>query len=468
VVDLKRKLARLGGNGPSAPARSSGASSAQGEPVVESGRQDPPSRAPLVPREPSASRTETESKPASPPDKLRRLVELRARIDAMMTREAQRPRRATPPPATQALPTVARETPAGPLHVCESLYGLAHRHGTVPIGACLDAASSLVADLALDPDLAAVDLRRLLFFDLETTGLAGGTGTLPFIVGLAWFEGEQLRVEQLFLRRPGEEGPMLRYFADRLAVASALVSFNGKSFDWPLLRTRFVLNRLPAPEPVAHLDLLHCSRRVFRERLPQLRLGQLERDVLGFERQEDIDSALIPASYFAFLRDGDGSALVPVFTHNAHDLLALAAVLGRLAAMYAQVSDDDPRDHLGLAQVAARAGDSERALSVATAAAGHASGRYAVAGLRLAAETLRRRGEFAHAATLLEQALGEAGSDPVEAATIHLRLSKLYEHKLADLDRALTHAQGTPPAETKEDCARRLARLRRRMGVTGD
>jgi uncharacterized protein YprB with RNaseH-like and TPR domain len=400
--------------------------------------------------------------PPGPPldgARAQRLKDLRARIDALMVREAARPARIMPAPEPMALPATPRDTVHGLLHVCAADYEGSHRHGDQCVGAFRSSPAELVAKLALDPGLAELDLSRLLFFDLETTGLAGGTGTLPFIVGLAWLEGDGIRVEQLFLRRPGEEGPMLGYVAERVAAASALVSFNGKSFDWPLLRARFVINRLAAPEPTHHVDLLHCARRVFKQRLPQMRLGQLERDVLGFERVDDIDGALIPASYFAYLRDGDGGGLAPVFTHNAHDLLALAAVLGRLCSMFAEVCDDDPRDHLGLARVAARAGDVARALSFATAAAEHPSGRFAVAGLRLAAATLRRQGEHVRAATLLERALAEAPPGCADVPLIRLELAKLYEHKLRDLERALLHAAATVPAEDGVACARRVARL---------
>ena len=138
-----------------------------------------------------------------------------------------------------------------------------------------------MASLALHPGLAGVDFQRMLFLDTETTGLAGGTGTVPFLVGLAWFEGRSLRVHQLFLRRLGEEAPMLRVLAERMAESSCLVTFNGKSFDWPLLRTRFVLNRVPAPAELPHLDLLHCARRVFKHRGSGTRLVHLEEQVLG-------------------------------------------------------------------------------------------------------------------------------------------------------------------------------------------
>src|SRR5690606_16858678 len=144
----------------------------------------------------------------------------------------------------------------------------------------LELEAAWVADLALDPSLAGLPLEDLLLFDTETTGLAGGTGTLPFVVGLGWFEAGRLRLCQLLLERPGQEAPILRFLESRLEKASCLVTYNGKTFDWPLIRSRFVMNRLPPPRPRPHLDPLHCARRVFRhppgggKRVPNGRGGQ--------------------------------------------------------------------------------------------------------------------------------------------------------------------------------------------------
>ena len=434
-MDLKRKLARLTS-------------------VGESVAAPWPADAAVVVAAPAALAS----------DRAARLQQLRAGIAAVVNREASRPRRNVRAPLYRDLPAASRDTPLGPLYVRERRYALDHHHGTSAVGTCLLAAGADIAKLAFDAVLADVDPARLVFFDLETTGLAGGTGTLAFLIGLGFFAGGGLCVEQLFLARPGEEGPMLAHVAERLAGASALVSFNGKSFDWPLLRTRFVLNRVPVPSPPPHVDLLHCARRVFRLRLAQMRLGTIEREVLGFDRPEDIDGAFIPATYFAFLRDGDGAPLEPVFTHNAHDLVALAALYGRLAHMLAtSPGNDDPRDHLGLAHVAARAGDHERALSFAHAAVDHPSGRFCVAGLRLAASVHRRRGQHAAAAELLARALVAAPTGSNDAAEISLQLAKLYERPLRDPAQALTYASTTVPAEDSDSQQRRVARLHRRM-----
>jgi uncharacterized protein YprB with RNaseH-like and TPR domain len=320
----------------------------------------------------------------------------------------------------------------------------------------------LVASLALDPRLASVDFRRVLYLDTETTGLAGGTGTVPFLVGLAWFEERSLRVHQLFLRRLGEEAPMLRVLAERMADSSCLVTFNGKSFDWPLLRTRFVLNRVPVPAELPHLDLLHCSRRVFKHRGSGTRLVHLEEQILGHRRVGDVDGALIPDLYFRFLRGGSSSALTSVLEHNANDLLLLAALLGELVRRFqtSRLEEEDPRDLLGFAGVALRAGDPVRAQSFARAAA-RGGGSVSVEALTLAARLSRRGGDPRTAAALLQQALTSARG--AQEAPLHLALSKLYEHSLKDPTQALHHARLTASAESPEEQRHRISRLERKL-----
>src|SRR5206468_1922487 len=166
------------------------------------------------------------------------------------------------------------------------IHAPGYRQGRVAIGAARIAQATTVASLALDENLRGIDTSRMLLVDTETTGLHGGAGTLPFVIGLAWFEGESLVVRQLFVPRPGQERPLLYRLAERLAMASVLVSFNGKCFDWPLLKARFVMNRIAGVQALPHLDLLHCARRVFKRRLGSTRLQDLEEQVLGFTRYD--------------------------------------------------------------------------------------------------------------------------------------------------------------------------------------
>ena len=321
--------------------------------------------------------------------------------------------------------------------------------------------ATVLARLACDPSLAFADPERMLFFDTETTGLSGGAGTLPFLIGLAWFEGESLRVRQLFLGQPGAEAPLLRELAERISRASLLVSFNGKSFDLPLLRTRFVLNRLSVPPLPPHLDLVHCARRVFKRRKHAGRLQELEANILGLRRVGDIDGALIPAVYFDWLRRGARGLLDRVFAHNAQDVVSMAAVLVALARRLESLeAHDAAEDCLSVAELAGRNGDETVAETFALHAAEHARCSRAAAEARLlAAKLAARRRDFAAARTLLERATAEAGAPLDVRARLHLKLSQLCEHRLHDFHAAAHHASLGAPAEPVAAASRRRQRL---------
>ena len=225
---------------------------------------------------------------------------------------------------------------------------------------------------------AAIDPEQWLFLDTETTGLAGGTGTYAFMVGIAWWDAGGLQVEQLFLRDLDEEHSLLLELSERMEKRPVLVTFNGKSFDWPLLETRYRMTRsVPAFSPRLHLDLLHPARQLWRLRLGSVRLKDLERHVLGssgrsldWSRHDDIDSSLIPQMYFDYLRGGPAEPLAGIFRHNQMDLRGLAALAGKILAMLdsgngfanaANAETHDPIDVLGLSRLLRKRGHSTRA-----------------------------------------------------------------------------------------------------------
>jgi hypothetical protein len=259
---------------------------------------------------------------------------------------------------------------------------------------------------------------------------------------------------------------MLNWLRERVQQSSCVVSFNGKTFDWPLLRNRFVLNRVRAPVLPPHLDLLHCARRVLRPRLKSVRLVELERRVLGMYREDDVSGALIPQLYFDYLDGGDVFPMAKVIEHNANDLIALAALLSELVGHFDEVhGSDDPRDHLAYARVAERTGDRARARSFADAAAqGGGESACTVEACLLNARMARREGDVDGEERALLVAL-RAADDELLVSVVQLALAKLYEHRLKDLARALEHAMGTAPAEGDEAAGRRQARLQRRLGA---
>lgn len=363
-----------------------------------------------------------------------------------------------------ALPGQRRDTEHGELHLIDEYLEPRHHHGRVPIAQALRVSTERLAQLALNPLLASVNLQRALFLDTETTGLAGGTGTVPFLIGLGWFEDQSMRIQQLFLSELGREAPMLHWLRERVNESSCVVSFNGKTFDWPLLRNRFVLNRVRAPVLPPHLDLLHCARRILRSRLKSVRLVELERRVLGMYREDDISGALIPQLYFDYLDGAEVSPIAKVIEHNANDLIALAALIAELVDHFDEVhGGDDARDHLAYAKLAERTGDRARARSFADAAAqGGGESACTVEACMLNARMARRRGEVGEEERMLLEALQAADEEELRAV-VQLALAKLYEHRRKDLARALEHAAGTALAEGEDAAERRVARLERRL-----
>jgi uncharacterized protein len=214
------------------------------------------------------------------------------------------------------------------------------------------------------------DPEQWLFLDTETTGLAGGTGTYAFLVGLAWWDAGGLQVEQFFMRDLDEEHSLLLELSSRMKERPVLVTFNGKSFDWPLLETRYRMTRAISPRtPLAHLDLLHPARQLWRLRLGSVRLKELEQYVLandrgglGWSRRDDIDSALIPQMYFDYLRGGPAEPLCGVFRHNQMDLRGLAALAGKVLTLLGQAhGPEDPFELYGLSRLLNRRGERGRA-----------------------------------------------------------------------------------------------------------
>ena len=293
---------------------------------------------------------------------------------------------------------------------------------------------------------ALADPAKWLFLDTETTGLAGGTGTYAFLIGLAWWDAGALQVEQFFMRDFGEEHAILYEVAARLAERPVLVTFNGKAFDWPLLENRFTMTRsIPVPRLDAHLDLLHPARALWKLRLGSVRLVELERHVLdaarlGWHREEDVLAALIPQHYFDYLRGGPAEPLAAVVRHNQMDLRGLAALVGKIDALLR--SDDgvaaESLDLLGLSRYLQRRGDSERAHSACTLAIDQGLPKqFEAQARRDLAMLAKRRGEHEKAAGLWHELL----NDERNGAHACEQLATYYERRVKDLERALEFAQ---------------------------
>jgi uncharacterized protein YprB with RNaseH-like and TPR domain len=379
------------------------------------------------------------------------LDDLRTRIQATLERTARRAPLPVPRVDDFELPFAVEQTERGALHVRTLRLSHAHRTGRASIAPARRARSDMLALLALDPGLSTCDPAGALYLDTETTGLAGGAGTVAFLVGLAFWHEGSLVLEQLLVRALGEEAPMLARVKERLEHASMLVTFNGKSFDMPLLRTRFVMARMEAPPSPPHLDLLHVARRVHGKTLDQgCRLVALERQVLGFERIDDIEGGDVAACYLHFLRTGDGRSLMGVVEHNAWDVVAMAALVG----MYGEPLEGvlPAGDLVGVARTLRRAGALDRAGELAEEAVLRAS---SPASLRARADIAKARGDRVRALADFETLAAT-----VDDASVRLELAKLYEHWKREPAQALSWVErgtGEDDAKTRRR-AERLAR----------
>lgn len=256
-----------------------------------------------------------------------------------------------PPPPTQADPLLdlaarigAQEvwTLAGPCLVATTRYPLDETRGGWALGALLAVNGAATAACGRDPRLAEFDFGRAAFLDTETSGLSGGAGTFAFMVGVGLFQADGYTVHQLFMRSPAEERALLHALGELLAPCSGLVTFNGRSFDAPLLNTRYALQRQPSPlAELLHLDLLPAARQRWRLRLPSCALGALEKDVLGFQRtQEDVPGWLIPSIYQEYARSlGQPRPevlddMARVFYHNREDIVNMAPLAAMLCAPF--------------------------------------------------------------------------------------------------------------------------------------
>ena len=348
--------------------------------------------------------------------------------------------------------------------------------------ACLDGLRDL--PVPVDPSMPFVCL------DTETTGLGTAAGTVPFLVGVGAWEGDRFRVRQLLMPDHPSERALLDLLADALPPQSTLVTYNGRTFDWPLLVARYRMHGQAAPRYGAHLDLLTVARQVWKHRLPDARLASVEEGVAGVTRSDDLPGADIPERYFSWLRSGRPELLVDVVRHNRQDIVSLALLLRVLADELLPT-----RTRWGAGRSLGPAGEHELVQPGDLAGLGRAYARhkrhadaldcYEAALERLApwhgrdlqdrvaadrARVLARMGRREEAAGAWEAVALDAG--PM-AALAWIQVAKAREHLGRDPLRALDAAQraealaararlfGLPDRIVERDVGKRLARLRR-------
>jgi uncharacterized protein YprB with RNaseH-like and TPR domain len=225
-------------------------------------------------------------------------------------------------------------TPFGEHFETEKLWERHRRHGSVQVADLAELPEDLLGPLSSGA-IPCAHPTKWAFLDTETTGLAGGTGTCAFLIGVGAIEPAGFRLRQFFMRDYGEEASLLCRLAEHLAQFDVLITYNGKAYDQPLLETRFRMSRARHPfSRMEHLDLLFGARRVWKLRLESCRLVDLEYQILGVERVGDLPGEMIPYCYFEFLRTKQAFRLVPIFHHNAIDILSLACLTAIVPAVF--------------------------------------------------------------------------------------------------------------------------------------
>ncbi len=337
------------------------------------------------------------------------------------------------------------ETHQGTTFLVEEKFPLGAPHGRGSIK--IDTLPQALGKWAGAEQISDFPVQSFAFIDTETTGLSGGSGTYAFLIGVGRFENDEFHLAQFFMHDPIEEPAQLAALEQFLAPCQAIVSFNGKAFDIPLLSTRYTVQGWASPfKELVHIDLLHLARRLWRNRLPSCTLGALEVEILQTSRsEEDVPGWMIPEIFFNYLHDGDARPLKNVFYHNAHDVVSLTALMNHMATLLSKpIENNQPHgvDLLSLARLFEDMYDLETATSLYIHGLDHPdiqavpipTGIIMDAIQRLAM-IYKKQENFYAAIPLWEKATQH---NQLEA---FIELAKVYEHRLIDISKAIEWSQ---------------------------
>lgn len=321
------------------------------------------------------------------------------------------------------------------------VYEANHKHGRYRLDELFGQAGYLSL---LQQTQAIRDHEQLLFFDTETTGLGIGAGNVPFMIGIGYYRGNDFIVEQMFIRNPGEELAMLHYLQAKLERHTHLVSYNGKSFDWPIVKGRYILNRLQLEaDRLVQLDFLYPSRSLWKHTMPSCRLGRVEEERLGVVRLDDVPGSLAPTLYFQYLAERDPLIVKGVFAHNELDILTLAALSIHLAnALQGKLNAADMSceelfrlglwlDKLGRHRYA------DDILQQLTSREPEEAADYWLP----LAKLYKKRGEAGRSAALWRRYVAERGNRATASIEPFIELAMYYEHREKDYRQALYYAE---------------------------
>jgi uncharacterized protein YprB with RNaseH-like and TPR domain len=310
-------------------------------------------------------------------------------------------------------------------------------HGVILLENLLRLDAGHLALAGKDESLAAFRPEKTVFLDLETTGLSGGAGTYAFLIGSVHLDGDSLSLRQYFLNDLEAEAEMLLEVHSFLSGFDGLVTYNGKTFDLPLLNTRFILQGISEGHRAAyHLDLLHTARRLWSMDLASCQLREVEKSLLGLERTGDVGGWEIPSIYFDYLKSGRKELLRPILTHNALDvksLVALTIKAGHLVGEGLKGEIDKPGEKYALGRLMDDMNRPEQAARHLEGAADSLRGSHRHLALKRLSLIQKRKGMWPEAETIWQKMSREFPMDPFA----YIELAKLYEHRFRDLEKAL-------------------------------
>jgi uncharacterized protein YprB with RNaseH-like and TPR domain len=357
-------------------------------------------------------------------------------------------------------------TAAGEHFETEKLYQSHRRHGSMDISNLIELPDDLLDSLSGGTILRSHP-KRWAFLDTETTGLAGGAGTYAFLIGVGSIDEEGFRVRQFFMRDFGDEPSLLAGLTEHLSHFDVLITYNGKTYDVPLLETRFRMARARPPfARLAHLDLLHGARRLWKLRLDSCRLVDLENQILGLERDGDLPGEMIPYYYFEYLRTHQAFQLVPIFHHNVMDIVSLACLTAVVPFAFRSPEDAVVRhgaDLVGLARWLAQAERYEEALRLYRRAVDLGLGDDLLFKTLWEIGRLEKKLER-HAAALAVYTDLAAAKNPYRASALE-ELAKYYERRERNYAMALEMTCSALALEDSEPMRRRELRLRSRLAA---
>jgi uncharacterized protein YprB with RNaseH-like and TPR domain len=333
-------------------------------------------------------------------------------------------------------------TPDGETFRAQETFPPDFRYGEMTLTDILNIPTYPAHLLSRNEQLKELDLQKTLFLDTETTGLTGGTGTMAFLIGVGFFQGEEFQVQQFFMRDYSEEKAALSIFKQLLESFQFLITFNGRHYDIPLLETRFILSRTASKiREMPNFDLLFPSRKIWKGAYENCRLVTLESRLLGMERVDDIPSEFIPTLYFDYLRTGDGQKIHRVFYHNQMDILSMVGLTGRIHLVYHDPNAAQPRkgvEHFALGRLFWDHGDFGKAVPCFETAMKRCDEDLAWDVMKWLSMAFKKTGESEKARSVWE----EMATWPHKKDVFpYVELAKYHEHRLKDFEGAIAYVK---------------------------